>query len=408
MSETKAANKNSKESKKKNLEWVTNSNDFSRKYRSKKLSDVVGQTMIKATIKGWVRRKQIPGAIMIHGQLGSGKTTFARLIAAILNCEHLDDDGNPCLECSSCQALYSKSGQIKHPDYMEVNASLNTGVDNVRQHQEQLNYKPRYQRRVIVYDEVHRLSKNGQDALLKELEDTKEHVTYILLTTDKQSLLDTVVSRCAVLRISEVGTEDNVKLMRRVCKAEGVSLGDEVLEMIAAKSGNIPRSCLTTLQVVVSALASGDLKEKDITVGTADSVISELVGAPNYIIVNKFLVALYSGSLAKALEILAVSASKPLLLKGCIDTHSLVIAAMSCKSPDKIITNKWMLGNISKLCSEAGIKRSAETMKLLSSVLYDMVDTYTKISQYQLGESAAPFAMLASKWCSRFKNSEGE
>jgi DNA polymerase III gamma/tau subunit len=239
--------------------------------------------------------------------------------------------------------------------------------------------------------------------MLKQLEDTSSHVTYILCTTEPQGLSDTLLSRCAKLRITEVSTKDNMELLHRVCKAEGIKIDDSVLELMCVRSNNIPRDCLATLQTIAGVLASGEIRSKDITIEKVDSQISALLGLPNYVSIQNYLSSIYAGKLVAALTSLNGITSKPLFLKGCLDTHGNVIVALASKTPEKLIDEKWVLGYTKKMIAESGLQKTPESMKTMSSLMFDLVDAYTKMSQYQLGDSTALLVGIAGKWCGRFK-----
>jgi hypothetical protein len=196
-----------------------------------------------------------------------------------------------------------------------------------------------------------------------------------------------------------------MELLHRVCKAEGIKLDDSVLELMCVRSNNIPRDCLATLQTIAGVLASGEIKPKDITIEQIDSQISALLGVPNYVSIQNYLSSIYSGKLVAALSSLTGITSKPLFLRGCLDTHGNVITALASKTPEKLIGEKWVLGYTKKMISETGLQKTPESMKTMSSLMSDLVDAYTKMSQYQLGDSSALLIGIAGKWCSRFKES---
>ena len=396
--------KNNKEKTERPVEWLTNSTDYTRKFRPKKLSEIVGQDMTKHIVKGMVKTMSLPGAIMIHGRLGYGKTTIARIIAAVVNCQNPDSNGDACQECSSCKALYGETN--KHPDYLEINAAQHTGIDDIRALQERISYKPKYNRLVVALDEVHRLSRQAMEGLLKSIETPASHVTFILITTEPQGIIETLQSRCVKLRIADVAPQKNMELLKRVCKEEKLKLGDEVLEMICAKANNIPRECLTMLQGIANALASGDIDEKELSVEGMESKISELMGVPSYIAVQQYLVGIYKGKMSGAMLALRSATSKPNFMKSCIDVHTNVLMSITTKTPENVIAEKWILGQTKKIVSDAGLVRSADLLKSMGLLLADLIDMYTKMSQYQLGDSSAPLVTVAAKWCSRFGGSE--
>lgn len=381
-----------------NVPW-SSTEDFTRKYRPPRIDDVVGQPIMKSMFKGMVRKHQIPGALLVFGLRGSGKTTFSRIVASTLNCQSLGDDGNTCGKCDSCQAHARGS----HPDHMEINAASNTGIDNARSVLDSIAYKPRYNFKVVTWDEVHMLSKAACDALLKDIEEPKPHVRHILLTTEPHKLPDTLVSRCVKVKIAEISTKHNVELLRRVCDGEKLNLPDEVLEMVCLQANNIPRECLTTLQALSYVIASGDIETKNVTPEKLSMAVADIVGMPSYVAVGAYLSGIYSGKFTAAVKILGSVQSKPNFLKSCIDVHSNVVMCNSTKTPETVISEKWVLGNTMKLIRESGVVRSEATSKNMQAMLSDMIDMFSKMGQYQLGDSSSGLVAIAAKYAQRFK-----
>lgn len=385
--------------------WRLNSSDFGRKYRPRFISELIGQSMVKYAIKGMVKKKHIPGALLIHGQRGCGKTTLTRVLTAIINCEHLTKDGDPCMECESCNALWAND-QIKHQDYIEINCAADTSIDGIRALKERLSFRPRYNATVVVLDEVHKLSKAAQEAALKMIEEPNNHVRWILATTDIQGIIATLLSRCTKLQLSVPALKDVVGLMRRVCKAEKLSVNDSVLEALVVSANNIPRDSLNALQRLALIIASGEIKDSEVTFDSLNSDLAEAIGVPNYACIRDFLVGMYKGRLSTCVVAANSSQNKTTMLKGCLDTHTNVVMFMSTKEPEKVFENKQTVGYMKHIVSTSKLSGDSDTQKLMSLVLNDMLEMYSKSSQYQFGDSVAPLIGLASKWCLRFKQGE--
>lgn len=385
--------------------WRLNSSDFGRKYRPKFISELIGQSMVKYAIKGMVKKKHIPGALLIHGQRGCGKTTITRVLTAIINCKQLTKNGDPCMECESCKALWS-SDQIKHPDYIEINCAADTSIDGIRALKERLSYKPRNNAVVVVLDEVHKLSKAAQEAALKIIEEPNNHVRWILATTDIQGIIATLLSRCTKLQLTVPSLKEVVGLLQRVCKSESLSVSDDVLEALVTSSNNIPRDSLNALQRLALIIASGEIKAGEVTMESLSSDLAEAIGVPNYACIRDFLIGVYKGRLSACVVAANSSQNKTTMLKGCLDTHTSVVMFMSTKKPEEVFQNKQSIGYMKHIVSTAGLPGDADTRKLMSLFLNDMLDMYAKSSQYQFGDSVAPLVGLASRWCLRFKQGD--
>lgn len=404
MSDVKNVKKTSKQlpTQQKQEAWRLNSDDFGRKYRPKFVSELIGQSMVKYAIKGMVKKKHIPGALLVHGHKGCGKTTITRMLTAIINCEHLQDSGDPCMECASCKALWA-SDQIKHPDYTEINCAADTGIDSIRALKERLSFKPRHNATVVTLDEVHKLSKAAQEAALKMIEEPSTHVRWILATTDVQGIIPTLLSRCTKLSLSIPSLQECLGLLQRVCKAEKLSVSDDVLESLITSVNNVPRDSLNALQRLALIIASGEVKSKDITLDSLSTDLSEAIGIPNYACIKDYLLGIYRGRLSSCVIAANAGQNKTTMIKGCMDTHTNIVAYMSSKKPEDLFPSKQTVGYMSHLVSSAKLSPGFETQKLMSLMLNDFIEVYAKTSQYQFGDSSAPLIAFASKWCLRFK-----
>lgn len=201
-------------------------------------------------------------AYLFAGQRGCGKTTTARIFAAALNCQELSKFRTapksttvPCLQCPSCIAMLEHN----HPDFLEVDAASNTGVDHVRQIMEVANYLPLLgSRKIYLIDEAHMLSKAAFNALLKILEEPPMSVLFMLATTEEQKIPDTVRSRCFHAVFGPIATDALTTHLTAVCEREKISSTREALAVIAEQSGGSVRDALNLLEQVASASSSID------------------------------------------------------------------------------------------------------------------------------------------------------
>ena len=174
-----------------------------RKFRPDAFSDVKGQDHIVTTLKNQLRANRIGHAYLFTGTRGTGKTTVAKIFAKTVNCEHPTEDG-PCGECRICKAIAAGASM----NVIEIDAASNNGVDNIREIIDEVSYSPAEGKyKVYIIDEVHMLSTSAFNALLKTLEEPPEYAVIMLLTSNVNSLLPTILSRCVVLNMKPVADE---------------------------------------------------------------------------------------------------------------------------------------------------------------------------------------------------------
>jgi len=243
------------------------------KYRPHNLEQVVGQEQIVELIRSQSIRNEWFPVQLLYGQYGGGKTTIARIIALCANCQHKDANGNPCLECETCKSILAGT----HPDVEEIAAAVNNGVDDIRELTQRVAFKPvslRY--KVYIIDEVHMLSKGAFNALLKLLEAPPEHAMFILCTTEKNMILDTIQSRTAPYSFTSISKELIQKHVLHISKLEGFKVTDDAAAVIAKRSQGSMRTALMLLEMATKETgeATGESVEKMLGISRPAEVFS--------------------------------------------------------------------------------------------------------------------------------------
>lgn len=228
--------------------------NLARKWRSKNFDQIVGQDLSVRMLKNSLFLNHYFPVYLFAGQRGCGKTSTARVFAAAINCDQLStfqkDPKNaslPCLECTSCVAMMAG----RHPDFIEIDAASNTGVDNVRQIIDSSALLPLMGRKKIyLIDEVHMLSKAAFNAFLKLMEEPPASVIFILATTDTQKIIETVRSRCFQLYFRPVQEDALLNHLVNVCAAENIAADTQALSLIIKETGGSIRDALNLLEQV--------------------------------------------------------------------------------------------------------------------------------------------------------------
>ncbi|MCY4261283.1 MAG: DNA polymerase III subunit gamma/tau [Rhodobacteraceae bacterium] len=226
---------------------------LARKYRPQKFSEIVGQPGMVRILENAFRSDRLAHAFILTGVRGVGKTTTARIIAKGLNCTGPDGEGDkttePCGICESCTQI----AEGKHLDVMECDAASRTGVDDVRVLIDSVGYQTADARyRVYIIDEVHMLSKNAFNALLKTLEEPPPHVLFIFATTEIEKVPTTILSRCQRFDLRRVESETLTTHLMSIAKAEGVDIDDAALALLVRASEGSVRDAISLLDQAIA------------------------------------------------------------------------------------------------------------------------------------------------------------
>ena len=271
---------------------------LARKYRPQTFAQLIGQDAMVTTLGNAIKRDRLAHAFLLTGVRGVGKTSTARLIAKALNCIGPDGQGgptiDPCGVCEPCRAI----AEGRHIDVIEMDAASHTGVDDVREIIEAARYaavSARY--KIYIVDEVHMLTKNAFNALLKTLEEPPGHVKFLFATTEVNKVPVTVLSRCQRFDLRRIPAELLAEHFARVCHAEGVTAEPEALALIARAAEGSARDGLSILD---QAIAHADLEGQGVSAGA----VREMLGLSDRGAVRDLLALLLAADAPGALAAL--------------------------------------------------------------------------------------------------------
>lgn len=231
-----------------------------RQYRPKTFDEVLGQRHITITLRNQIQKENIGHAYLFSGTRGTGKTSTAKIFSRAVNCLN-PKDGDPCNECEICRGILDESIM----DVIEMDAASNRGINDIRELRDKVIYPPtRAKYKVYIIDEVHMLTTEAFNALLKILEEPPRHLIFILATTEPEKLLPTILSRCQRFDFKRVTMADIIDNMRSICDKLGIEVEDKVLNLIARNSDGAMRDALSLLDQCTS-FSSGKISYEDAT-----------------------------------------------------------------------------------------------------------------------------------------------
>lgn len=265
-----------------------------RKYRPQNFDELIAQDHITKILKNAVKKGQLSHAYLFVGSRGTGKTSAARILARAVNCESPLKDGNPCGKCRVCKSI----SEGTFLDLVEIDAASNRGIDQIRELKERIEFSPSEGRyKIYIIDEVHMLTNEAFNALLKTLEEPPEHVIFILATTDAHKLPATILSRCQRYDF-RLGSDEEIKdMLKKVSKAEKLKVEDGAMDILVRNARGSYRDAQSLLDVVLNG------QPKD---GSTSTITEEetrvVLGLPEINLVNNLIQSLIDGDAGKSLE----------------------------------------------------------------------------------------------------------
>ena len=257
-----------------------------RQFRPSNFDEIVEQRAAVATLRKTVLTGKIGHAYLFCGQRGTGKTSIARVFARAINCEH-PVNGNPCNECAICKGILDGSLM----DVIEIDAASNRSIDNIRSICEEVSYAPsRAKYKVYIIDEVHMITTDAFNALLKTLEEPPAHAVFLFATTEPHQIPATILSRCQRFEFRRISVAAIKGRLKYICEKENINCGEDALELIASMSDGAMRDAISYLDQA-AAMASGSL--------ITPEAIEDMTGSVNIDFIADFATILINGQYDK-------------------------------------------------------------------------------------------------------------
>ena len=272
---------------------------IARKWRPQNFSDVAGQQHITHTLQNAIRANRIAHAFLFTGVRGVGKTTAARILAKALNCVK-GPTPDPCNECSHCQEI----AQGSSIDVLEIDGASNRGIDEIRQIIENVRYQPANCRfKIYIIDEVHQVTKDAFNALLKTLEEPPPSVKFILATTEPHRLPATILSRCQRYDFRRIALREIIERLGAIAKSEGLDITEGALVLLAREADGSMRDAQSLLEQVLAIAAPPDVNGQARAVD--EILLQDILGLAERRILYEISAAVLAGDARRCVELVA-------------------------------------------------------------------------------------------------------
>ena len=392
-----------------------------RKWRPQTFSDIVGQDNVVKTLKNAIKLDRIAHAYLFCGPRGTGKTSTAKILAKALNCEE-GPTVDICDECSACNKITNNNSI----DVLEIDAASNRGINEIRELREKVKFSPTEGNyKVYIIDEVHMLTTEAFNALLKTLEEPPEYVIFILATTEPNKLLSTILSRCQRFDFGRLSINDIIERLSYICEQEEVEISQKALSSIARNAGGGMRDAISILDQTIS-YAGSEITMDDVSavLGMVDRDI--LIELTKIMIENDVEAALnlvsdiigQGKNISQFVDDLIHHLRNLLLLKECKDTNKLVEVGTEEKEELKSLVGDLLVGQLlrwieilnemsydlkqttqQRLILEMGIIKlvKAETDKSLDTILNRLTRLEEKVANGQIASQPQQQTEVKSK-----------
>ena len=350
------------------------------KYRPNKFSELIGQDLMSKTIQNAIQMKRVANAYLLTGVRGVGKTTTARIIAKSLNCTSITENNKefqePCGKCGNCMAI-SESRSV---DVFEMDAASRTGISDVRELIEGVQYAPVSSKyKIYIIDEVHMLSTAAFNGLLKTLEEPPTHVKFIFATTEVGKIPSTILSRCQRYDLKRVEPPELIIFLTEICKKEGVSIEDGALKIISRAADGSVRDGLSILDQSIS-YTQGNISEKD---------IKEMIGLNDPTEILDLLNYLISGETLKAIEkinnLYEHGADPSLILKDLIMTiHQVGMIKIEADEGVKSTLTESEFALLEEMAEKVEVSTVTMIWQMLNKGTRELSDSFSPVSALEM------------------------
>lgn len=349
---------------------------FYRKYRPQKISEL-DNTAVRDILLSVLPKKNSPHAYLFTGPKGLGKTSAARIVAKVLNCEKKKDSLEPCNKCTQCTSISNGTSM----DILEIDAASNRGIDEIRDLREKVRLAPLSAvKKVYIIDEVHMLTTEAFNALLKTLEEPPGHVVFILCTTESHKVPATILSRCFHIQFTLATPQELKRSLKRITNEEDIRIEDDALDYIAKLSDGSFRDGTKLLEEVFLTVGKKKI--------TKELVEEKLHISNSATVVEEMLVALQQKNTKQAIRLVGVLTKNGTDLKYFLESiiselHSMLLAKAGVGKESEI-AKKYQLPEIKKLVELFGnahkeLKTAVIPQLLIELAIIDYCQTYTDL-----------------------------
>jgi DNA polymerase-3 subunit gamma/tau len=331
-----------------------------RRYRPQTFGELVGQQHIAKALEGAIRSNRVGHAYLFTGARGVGKTSAARILGKALNCVH-GPTPEPCNQCDICLSIASGDDV----DVLEIDGASNRGIDEIRELRQKVNVRPSRSRyKIYIIDEVHMLTREAFNALLKTLEEPPEHVKFIFCTTEPEKIPITILSRCQRFDFSGIQTASITERLRQIVESEGVETEPEALELLARRAAGSMRDSQSLLEQL---LAFGGSR---ITVADVHRMLGTAAEGRLGPVVQRLVERDAAGALQQLSEALAEGVDVGQLLEQLLGYfRDLMVAAVGCPDDALLYALPAQRGEVRSAAEKLGVGTLLAVMQILDQTL---------------------------------------